>query len=163
MLDASLNDLIGDIYDAVIDPTRWHGVVDDVRRRYNFEIAMLTVIRLSSGTALIQVSANVPEQYERAAPGYNDDIVALWGGPAGLAKLTVEEPILTTDVLNPASWEDNRFYREWCKPQGLEDQVVIELSSDTNMVATLGLGRHYSTLPVKGDELAALRVIASQR
>lgn len=160
MLDESLNELIGSIYDAVIDPARWHGVIDEIRRRYNFEIAMLSAISLSSGTSLIHVSANVPEEYERSVLGYDSDIVELWGGPAQIAKLMVEEPILTTEVLDPAKWEVNRFYREWCRPQGLEDQVVIQLSIDNSMVANLGLGRHVSKLPVTRDEMSDLRIIA---
>ncbi len=160
MLDESLNELIGSIYDAVIDPARWHGVIDEIRRRYNFEIAMLSAISLSSGTSLIHVSANVPEAFERSVLSYDSDIIALWGGPAQIAKIMVEEPILTTDVLEPSNWEANRFYREWCKPQGLEDQVVIQLSIDSTMLANLGLGRHASKLPVTEDEMSALRIIA---
>lgn len=160
MLDASLNDLIGEIYDAVIDPSRWNAVVDKIRTRYNFQIAMLTAIKLQSGTPLIYASSNVPEHYERAAADYNDDIVELWGGPERMAELMIEEPILTTDVIDHATWPDNRFYREWAHPQGLEEQVVIALSMDETMVANLGLGRHYSTLPIKSEEMEALRIIA---
>ncbi len=160
MLDNSLNELIGSIYDAVIDPSRWHGVIDEIRRRYNFEIAMLSAISLTSGTPVVHVSANVPEDFERMAASYNNDVVELWGGPARLAELPAEEPIIVTEVLEPVDWEANRFYLEWCKPQGLEDQVVIQLGMDASMVATLGLGRHVSKLPVTLDEMRDLRIIA---
>lgn len=160
MLDVSLNDLIGEIYDAVIDPSRWNAVVDHIRRRYNFEIAMMTVIKFSQETPLIYASANVPDEYERSVGNYNNDIVELWGGPERMASLIVEEPILTTEVIDHATWPTNRFYREWAAPQGLEDQVVIVLSTDNTMIANLALGRHHSTLPVKKDEMEALRIIA---
>jgi DNA-binding CsgD family transcriptional regulator len=160
MLDASLNDLIGEIYDAVLDPGLWNAVVDKIRSRYNFEIAMLTAIRFNEPTPLVYASSNVPEVYERSVGGYNEDIVELWGGPEKIASLMVEEPILTTDVLDKATWPANRFYQEWAHPQGLEEQVVIALSSDETMIANLALGRHYSTLPVKEDEMKALRIIA---
>lgn len=160
MHDPALNDLIGAIYDAVIDPSRWHSVINEIRQRYNFEIAMLSALKLTSGTPLIHVSTNVPADYERIAPSYNDDIIRMWGGPEGIAKLMVEEPILTTDVLRPADYENNRYYLEWCKPQGLEDQVVIQLSMDDTMVANLGLGRHVSKLPVTEKEMADLRILA---
>lgn len=160
MLDASLNDLIGEIYDAVIDPSRWNAVVDKIRSRYNFQIAMLTAIRFNEPTPLVYASSNVPEAYEQSVGGYNEDIVELWGGPEKMTSLMIEEPILTTDVLDKATWPANRFYQEWARPQGLEEQVVIALSSDETMIANLALGRHYSTLPVKSDEMEALRIIA---
>jgi DNA-binding CsgD family transcriptional regulator len=160
MIDASLNDLIGSIYDAVIDPTQWNSVIDEIRRRFNFEIAMMTAIKLTHGVPLIYASSNVPPQFESVVGQYNDDVVELWGGPDRMAELMVEEPILTTAVLDPATWPANRFYREWAKPQGLEEQVVIQLGMDETMVANLALGRHYSTLPVTEDEMAALRIIA---
>lgn len=160
MLDASLNDIIGAIYDAVIDPTRWNAVINEIRERYNFQIAMLSVIQLATGAPLIYASSNVPEEYERTVALYGEDVVELWGGPERMASLMLEEPILTTDVVDHATWPANRFYREWVAPQGLEEQVVIALSWDQTAIANLALGRHYSKLPVTEDEMAALRIIA---
>ena len=160
MLDASLNDIIGAIYDAVIDPPRWNAVINEIRERYNFQIAMLSVIQLATGAPLIYASSNVPEEYERSVDLYGEEVVELWGGPERMASLMLEEPILTTDVVDHATWPANRFYREWAAPQGLEEQVVIALSWDQTAIANLALGRHYSKLPVTEDELAALRIIA---
>ena len=160
MLDASLNDIIGAIYDAVIDPTGWNAVINEIRERYNFQIAMLSVIQLATGAPLIYASSNVPEEYERSVDLYGEEVVELWGGPERMASLMLEEPILTTDVVDHATWPGNWFYREWAAPQGLEEQVVIALSWDQTAIANLALGRHYSKLPVTEDEMAALRIIA---
>ncbi|MEP7241874.1 MAG: PAS domain-containing protein [Devosia sp.] len=160
MLDAAFNDLIGRIYDAAIEPAIWHEAIESVRQRFEFEIAMLGVIKLPEGTAAVQVACNVKPPFAETIFEYTPDIPELWGGPAGMARLPFEEPILHSRVPSYRKHPGNRFYEEWCRPQSLVDEVVIWFGADRGMVANLGLGIHRERGVVAEEEFDQLRLLA---
>lgn len=159
-LDAALIDLIGGIYDAAIEPRLWHAAIDNLRRHFGFQIAMLGIAKFATVEMVIQVSCNVPDEYLRSIDGFGDSIFELWGGPAGVARLPLEEPVLNSHVPEFKDYERNRYYLEWAKPQGLVDQCVIFLANDRTMNASLGLGIHESGSYPTPAQLDDLRLIA---
>lgn len=159
LADQRFSELVGGVYDAVIEPALWTPAVDAIRRAYNFHIAMMGVHKLPGGEAVVNVASNVPPLYVTSVVNYGADIIELWGGPQGLALIPVEEPVLQSPRL-PPNWAENRYYVEWCKPQGLIDQVVIPLANDRLTVAHLGLGIHETRGPIEPDTMDELRLLA---
>lgn len=138
-------DLIAAVYDAVIEPARWHDALDAVRGRFNFYNAMMSVISLPSGGALINLSVNVPEPFsEVMSPDYIEDIVRLWGGPERLSQMPLEEPIVLSEYADTSLWPSSRYYNDFAKPQGIFDLVAIALARDSTMIGNIGFGRHES-------------------
>ena len=160
MLDAAFNDLIGKIYDAAIEPALWHEAIEQMRRRFEFEIAMLGVVPLSGARSIVQVACNVKPPFAETVHDYAQYIPELWGGPEAIAKLPREEPILQSLIPGYEKRGGNPFYEEWCVPQSLEDQVAIGFGNDYNMVANLGLGVHAKRAPFTDDEFDELRLLA---
>ncbi len=159
MLETRYSELVSGIYDAVIDPALWTDAVDAIRREFGFQIAMMGVHKLPGGEAVVNVSTNVPPVYVQSVVNYGAEIMQLWGGPTGIGLIPVEEPVLQTPRL-PPGWAENRYYLEWCKPQGLVDQVVIVLANDRRTIAHLGLGIHESRGPIEPETMEALRLLA---
>ena len=141
-MDPALNELIGAIYDATIEPGLWHDAIERIRQLYRFQIAILAINRLPDMSPLVQVACNVPAWYAEHVGEYTDAIPELWGGLATIARLPLEEPIVQSQVHDFRQHPDNRWYAEWSKPQGLVDQVVIGLANDPTLVASLGMGVH---------------------
>jgi DNA-binding CsgD family transcriptional regulator/PAS domain-containing protein len=158
-LNAALIDLIGAIYDAAIEPQLWQSTIDRIRQHFGFHIAMLGIAKLPEVEMLIQVSCNVPAEYVAAVPSFSDCIFDLWGGPAGVARLPLEEPVLNSNMPEFQGHESNRYYQEWAKPQGLVDQCVIFLAHDRLTNASLGLGIHESGTRPTPAQLDELRLI----
>jgi len=159
-MDDSIDKLVGDIYDAVIEPGRWPEVVDRIRVVFGFHIAMLVVLRLPSGRPIVNATANVPLEYVDRVANYGSEVADLWGGPANLLRLPLEEPLQNTKVVPASVIDSNRYVREWAWPQGLVDQVGMALARDESMVATLGLGCHKNDPPVDEARIDGLRRIA---
>jgi DNA-binding CsgD family transcriptional regulator len=138
-------DLIAGVYDAVIEPERWHDALDAVRGRFNFHNAMMSVISLPTGGALINLSVNVPEPFSgMTSPDYIEDIVRLWGGPDRIGKMPLEEPIVLSEYSDTSLWPSSRYYNDFAKPQGIFDMVAIALARDKTMIGNIGFGRHES-------------------
>jgi DNA-binding CsgD family transcriptional regulator len=159
VLDTTFSRLVGGIYDAVVDPALWTDAVDAIRREFGFHIAMMGVHKLPSGQMVVNVSTNFPASFVTNIVGYSREMLELWGGPSAMAAIAVEEPILHSPRL-PPNWRKNRYYLEWCKPQGLVDQVVIALANDRTTIAHIGLGCHESRGPVEPETFDDLRLLA---
>lgn len=160
MIDSALNELIGAIYDATIEPALWQAVVDRIRERFRFQLAVLAINRLPDMSPVLQIASNVPPWFAQHAGDYTDAIPELWGGLGVIARLPLEEPIIQSQVHDFRQHPENRWYKEWSVPQGLVDQVVIGLVNDPTTVASLGMGVHHSRPPVTSDELDELRLLA---
>jgi DNA-binding CsgD family transcriptional regulator/PAS domain-containing protein len=157
--DVELIELIGAIYDAVIDKRLWADALERLRLRFDFEMAILAVHSLPHGHAVVQVAVNIPDDYAERLAHYNDEVIALWGGPARMAMIPVEEPTLNTSVTRPAEWATNRFYLEWARPLGVVDQVGMILARDRTLFGSLGLSIHSSRRPVSEADLEGLRLL----
>ena len=153
------SELVGGIYDAVIDPVLWTDAVDAIRREFRFHNAMMGVSKLPGNEVVVNVSANVPPAFVTSIVDYGPEILELVGGVAGMMRLVVEEPTLNGPLL-PPNWRENRYYIEWAKPQGLVDQVILPLANDRRTIGHLGLGIHELREPVAPETMDELRLLA---
>lgn len=153
-------DLVGAIYDAVIDPSRWDDTVERIRRHLGFYMAILSVIAVPSGRLVVSARGNVPRAFAESLPSYSNEATALWGGLQRLAVLPREEPLIHTQANAEYPWPGNPYYEEWAKPQGLVDQVVLILESNPRLIANVGFGVHESMPPVSAEQIEGLRVLA---
>jgi len=144
-LDIGHIDLIGGLYDAVVEPARWHDALDAVRSRFDFHNVMMSVISLPLGGALVNLSVNVPAPYSAMrGPEYIEDVVRLWGGPERLGQMPLEEPMILSEHSDMSLWPTSRYYNDFAKPQGIFDVLAIGLARDRTMVGNIGFGRHES-------------------
>lgn len=151
-------DLIGAIYDAVIDPALWDDTIDRIRRHLGFATLGVSVMTLPEGKILVNATSNIPEPYRTAMLDYGPEIVDMWGGVARFAAIPKEEPLILSEV-NPRA-KESRYYLEWGRPQHLSDLVALVLEFSPQMVAAIGLGIHDSAPPVTDEQIEALRRLA---
>jgi DNA-binding CsgD family transcriptional regulator len=157
---AGLDDLIGAIYDCVIDPTLWHDVLDRIRVRYGFFNVILGVNNTATNEMVVNVGVNVPDNMATIADLHGGYLGELWGGWARANAVPLEEPVINSEVTSRESWAGNPYYENFVAPQGINDAVAIVLVRDAYTIANLGLGRHVSAPPLTGDQLDELRILA---
>ena len=158
-MDPALNELIGAIYDATIEPGLWHDAIERIRQLYRFQVAMLAVNRLPDMSPLVQVACNVPDWFAEHAGDYTDAIPELWGGLAVIARLPLEEPIVQSQVHDFHQHPDNRWYAEWSR---LRASSIRWSSAQTIRRSLPRWGwAHESRPPITTAELDELRMLAS--
>lgn len=158
-MDDSIVSVIGRIYDAVIDPTRWEFALDTVRSRHGWHNSALTAIALPERRFIVNTVVNVPPGlYD--IPTMDEDLVAMWGGPARLAQAPLQEPHMQSHQSDASTWHKYATVREWSAPQGIVDQVGIILARDRTIMSTLGFAQHESMTEVPEWALEELRVLA---
>lgn len=152
-------DLIGHIYDAVLDPVLWSDAIDRIRRYVGLHLGVISALHLPTGVS-IQATTNIPTEYLRIMAEEIDSLPDLWGGYEKFSRIPLEEPIRMTDYVPLDKMAGTRYYERVGRPQGLVDQIVLTLEFNPSMVATFSLGQHVSMPPIDEDQLETFRSLA---
>lgn len=155
------SDLVGAIYDCVIAPERWTGVLDEICTEFGFATGALSVASLTNMKAVVNaVSGSDLTQMAQNAIGYGADIIELWGGTERIQQYPLEEPIVQSQAVRQDIISSNRYYREWALPKGLFDAVALGLVRDRTMVGNAIFSQHESAGPIDDAQVGGLRLLA---
>jgi DNA-binding NarL/FixJ family response regulator len=149
-------DLIGVIYDAVLEPDRWSDTIDRIRRYVGMHMGVLGIQYFPSGVS-VQATSNVAPEHLKALAETADSVPPLWGGVAKMSRIPIEEPVRMLDYSRPEWWPGNPFYERFCRPQGLDDQLAMVIEFSPSLLASLGMGHHESMPPISDDQIEMCR------
>lgn len=155
-----LSNLIGSIYDCVLQPERWEAVLDDLRSALEFKNAVMTLQSLPSGDMLWNFVSGIEPTWLARLPEYTADVLDQWGGLDRIHSHPLEEPAILSQVNPRQAWIGNRYHLEWGQPQGIIDVLAIGLVRDYTMIGTVGLGRHVSAGEIGEHEIEAAKLLA---
>jgi DNA-binding CsgD family transcriptional regulator len=155
-----LSNLIGLLYDCVLDHNRWFSAVDTIRQELRFSYAVLGVYPLVPGEITLGVSSGIDPGKLEELVGLGDDILELWGGHDRISQFPLEEPIVQSEAVSATALASSRFFTAWAQPQGIVDAVAIGLERNSRMVSTLSFGWHRDAGTLGAEELESLRLLA---
>jgi len=147
MADRTSNDeantllsLIGDIYDAALEPALWPEVLSKTTR---FLPGMSSAI---FGKDAANRTGNIYYDDGGISPHYKqlylDKYIRLDPANAGHFFSEVGVPVSTVDLLPYDEFLETRFYKEWVQPQGMVDFVSAVLDKTLTNAALFGIFRH---------------------
>jgi DNA-binding CsgD family transcriptional regulator/PAS domain-containing protein len=131
--------LIGDIYDATLDPSLWVGVLGKATLFVGGCGAALLAKNASSQTGAVVYDYGMDPHYRQL---YFEHYIKLDPATTGQFFAELEEPIATADLMPYDEFLATRFYREWARPQGLVDFITSVLDKSTASAAMFGVFRH---------------------
>lgn len=131
-----LSDLIGIVYDAAIDPSRWEDAIERAARFVG-----------GTGGGLFCKDVGVQHAAIPHGVGFQRPLpVELFREiyPAAAAHFQgdIEEPIATADLIPLDELIRTDFYRQWAEPQGLIDFLSAVVDRTTISAAIFGVFRH---------------------
>jgi DNA-binding CsgD family transcriptional regulator/PAS domain-containing protein len=135
----TLSDLIGDIYDAALNPVLWPDVVGRAALFVGGVGAALFSKDAAAQLGNIHYDSGIDRHYQQL---YFDKYVTLDPATTGQFFAEVEQLIATADLMPYDEFSETRFYREWARPQGLVDFVTAVLDKSATSVAMFGVFRH---------------------
>jgi PAS domain-containing protein len=134
--------LVGDIYDASLDPPLWSGVLEKLTRFVSGRHANIFVENSARQATDMTFSWGDDPHYQKLYREKYARINPLF--PASLF-YDVEEIFAVSDVIPPARFCRTRFYKEWLAPQGVLDAVVGVLEKSRTSCAMLAVPRHHQS------------------
>lgn len=134
-----LLNLIGNIYDAVLEPPLWTGVLE---KAAGFVGGSAATIFWQDG---IRKEGNsyynfgTDDRYEQL---YFDKYIKFDPLSAAYFMLDIGEVTSNSMLISPAEFIETRFYREWVRPQGWIDNVFTILERSITSIAVFAAFRH---------------------
>jgi len=138
--DEQLSSLIGDIYDAALNPLLWVDVLGKARAFVVGLAASLYWKDATSKRGAVRFTDGGIDPYH--CEQYFDKYGKLDPTATGLFFATIEEPMATADIVPYDEFVATRFYREWAQPLGLVDCVNVVLEKSVTSVAAFIVFRH---------------------
>ncbi len=153
-----LSSIIGDIYDCVLDPDGWIGVLDRITQTTD---AAYTTIALASTNdshgRFAAHSAWDAEQMRVLQVDYGfDDIPGLKPAVIG----DIDTPLTTLSCLSEPELRATRFYQEWAGPQGLREGCMVKFVDTTDRIGLLGTSIYANRDVISAEEQHFLTLLS---
>jgi DNA-binding CsgD family transcriptional regulator len=133
------SELVGLIYDTVLDSTSWTAVIERAMHFVGGVAASLYTKNAAVPAGHIHHVIGIPQDYQKS---YFENYVALDPTTTGQFFAEIDEPIGIEDILPYSDFIETRFYREWVQPLGLVDCLNSVLDKSVTNVAMFGVFRH---------------------
>lgn len=131
--------LVGDIYDASLDPELWAGVLVKVRDFIGGSAAAIFSKDASAKSlSVYHHCGRIDPNYQRL---YIDKYVKFDPLTSAHVLAEIEQPVATSDVMAYDEFIETRFYKEWARPQGLVDFLSAALDKSATGAALFGVFR----------------------
>lgn len=154
-----ISELVGQIYDCVLNPSNWELVLNSVCEEFSFASAILGLMRAPDVRPICQYAVGVEPEWLARIPDFAPDMFALWGGIERMVGFPVDEPIVNTQAMDRALVKDNRYLKEW-EARGMMDAVVTFIAKDAMLLGSVGFNRHRSAGAIREEEVNGLRLLS---
>jgi DNA-binding CsgD family transcriptional regulator/PAS domain-containing protein len=136
--EIAISQLIGDIYDAALDPTLWPRALEGTCRFVRGCGSRIMWQDAANNAGGIFHTFGDDPHYARLYFERYADLNPLF--PAS-AFVEPGEVMSTGDLMPMAEFVNTRFYKEWVQPQGFVDVVVANLEKSTTSAASFSVTR----------------------
>ncbi|MTH79241.1 helix-turn-helix transcriptional regulator [Paracoccus aestuariivivens] len=153
------SDLIGMIYDCVVDPENWPHVLEAACRKIRFHYGALSLQTLPSGIPLLHACSGLAPEWLARIPDYSADFIERWGGRQRVDALPLSEPAILSRVNPEWASPDSRYYREWAQPLGIHDIMALGMVREPSAIGSIILARHHRQGPITRQDLETARLI----
>jgi DNA-binding CsgD family transcriptional regulator/PAS domain-containing protein len=149
--------LIGDIYDAALDPSRWTAVLQRTRDVVGGSAAV--VFSKDARTKRLQIYHHCGGMDPHYRQLYFDHYEKLDPTTGVQVMSGIGEPIGTVDIMPIEDFQKTSFYQEWRRPQGVVDFVAAALDRTATCAVLFGVFRQHQHGFVDNDTRRRMRQI----
>ena len=155
-----LSELIGSIYDCVLDREKWAPTLTSIFQEVRCSSGALTVHDGRTADLKIHVAVGMDDEWLAQAANYAAPMLDLWGGQERIAQFALEEPVLQSDATPRSTWPANPWYRSFAISRKQLDCIAIGITRDARTFAAVAFGVNEDCGEVQDSTVTALRLIA---
>jgi DNA-binding CsgD family transcriptional regulator len=152
-----LSELIGEIYDAALDPALWSGVLGKTGRFVGGPVAAIFAKSPTALTGTVYYHSSGKDPVYRRL--YFDKYIKFDPMTTAQYFSDVEQPMSVADIMPYEEFLETRFYKEWVQPQGMVDAVTAVLDKSVTTAALFGVFRYQSDGIVDDEARRRMRLI----
>jgi DNA-binding CsgD family transcriptional regulator len=151
-----LSELIGEVYDAALDPSLWSDVLGKAGRFVGGPAAAIYSKSPTALTANLYYESGTDPHYRQL---YFDKYIKFDPSVTSHYFADVEQPIATADYMPYQEFLETRFYKEWAQPQGWVDSLNAVLDKSVTSAALFVVFRHQRDGVVDDETRRRMRLI----
>ncbi|BAB49186.1 mll1934 [Mesorhizobium japonicum MAFF 303099] len=145
-----LYSIIGGIYDCVVNPEGWTGVMTRITEAV--DAAYTTIALASTGDNRGRFAAHSPWDAEKMRVLQEDyDFDAIPGLRAAVDG-DIDTPVATLSLMSEAELQQTPFFQNWAKPQGLREACVTKFVHTKDRIGLLGCTTRTSRGVITAEE-----------
>jgi DNA-binding CsgD family transcriptional regulator/PAS domain-containing protein len=153
-----LSSIIGDIYDCVLNPDGWPGVLTRITQAMD---AAYTTIALAGSSdnhgRFAAQSPWDPERMRQLQHEYSfDDIPGLKDVVVG----NIDTPISTLSLMTESELRQTPFFKNWAGPQGLREGCMVKFVHTPDRIGLLGCTTHVERDIINAEEQRFLTLLS---
>ncbi|TGQ64137.1 helix-turn-helix transcriptional regulator [Mesorhizobium sp. M00.F.Ca.ET.186.01.1.1] len=153
-----LSSIIGDIYDCVLNPEDWAGVMTRITEAV--DAAYSTIALASTGDNHGRFAAQSPwDPVQMRALQEDYDFDAIPGLRAAVAG-DVDTPVATLSLMSETELQQTPFFQNWAKPQGLREGCIVKFVHTPDRMGLLGCTTRASRGIITVEEQRFLALLA---
>ncbi len=149
--------IVGDIYDCVINPDGWAGVL--VRITDVIDAAYSTIALASAAENRGRFAAQSPWDPARMRALQDYDFDAIPGLKAAVTG-DIDTPVATLSIMDEAEMQQTPFYQNWAKPQGLREGCITKFVHTPDRIGLISFTTRTNRGPVNAEEKQFLRLLS---
>ncbi len=152
----ALLELIGDIYDAAIEPALWPATCERLAQTVGGVQTVIALHDTITHEVSLKASWNVDpalEEVMKANFAVNPLVPAVW-------YMDVDEPFSARGFLGEHEFRESRFYRHTVAPFGIGDSALAILAKSVRQFGSLSIQRLNDQPPFSPADLHTLRLLA---
>ncbi len=131
--------LVGDIYDAALDSSRWESALAKIAGFIGGDAAGIFSRDSVHKTGNIHYSFGTEPKYIQL---YFNKYIQFDPFDLTYACLDVGEVVSSSQIIPHQEFIETRFYKEWVRPQGLIDNTISVLEKSSTSTAAVSVFRH---------------------
>ena len=154
---AAFSELIGSIYDCVLDPNRWEQTLDDIKNALDCDNAALSLSDLRNHRVLISKSAGIDAAFQKQIAKHAPEVHALVMRALAARSSFDDVHVLARDFPR-AALDASPYLQECAKPRGIVDIMQCILMHTAARLAGFSMARHerYGVFTARDVELTRL-------
>ncbi len=156
----SVLDLVGRIYDCAIEPERWEATIESIRVLMNGLSASLHGFDFSTNELRFAIFSGIAPEWLAKMGDNMNDLGELWAAAGDIFTRPIDQfHVLRQDVSDEV-FRNNRYMREWARPQGICDALQATLARTERQFAAFGITRHDSVGLITPREIEMMALLA---
>lgn len=154
--EEQLSELIGEIYDAALDPSLWTDAVGNAGRFVGGQAASIFSKSPVAREGILYYVSGVEPHYRQL---YFDKYIKVDPITTGHYFADIGQPIAVADLMPYSEFQETTLYKEWVQPQGMVDFVTAVLDKSVSSAAMFGVFRYERDGRVNDETRRRMRLI----
>lgn len=153
-----MSSIIGDIYDCVLDPAGWTGVMTRITR--TLDAAYSTIALASTTDSRGRFAAQSfwdPVQMRALEQDYDFDAIP---GLKAAVVGDIDAPVATLSHMSEADLQQTPFYQNWAGPQGLREACITKFVHTPDRIGLVSCTTRVSRGIISADEQRFLAMLS---